>query len=178
MVHLVTLVLFIFLIALCGHTANLADFLFFDGGLSHTLGLNFDDDQMAELMELYGEAGGGLYNSDLSVLGLSMVQLTTGAMLVGIGGFISSGFVTALLWGRRGNGTFLFAIIYGLVHSFMQVYGIVKESSSGWLKLAESSVVDVGEGLQSNGYVHFGVIRYYRAGGTEPALAKWYGTGV
>jgi len=183
-VHFVTLVLFVILIAICGHTANLADYLFFDGGLGKTLGLNFDDDQMAELMELYGEAGGGLINGDYSLLGLSMVQLTTGAMVVGIGGFISSGFVTALLWGRRDNGIFLFAIIYGLGISFMKVYGMVKASSSGWLKLAESSVVDVGEGVQSNGYVQFYMVRYYRAGitdaagggGTEPQLADWYGT--
>jgi ABC-type uncharacterized transport system permease subunit len=81
-VHCVAFVLFILLICLCGHTANVADYLFFDGALSLYLGLSFEDEQMEEIMELYGDAYGGLFDSNLSVLGLNWIQLTTGAALV------------------------------------------------------------------------------------------------
>ena len=85
-VHCVAAIVFVLLIALCGHTANVADALFFDGALSHQFSVNFDDEQMAEAhklsMELYGELYGGMFQSDSSILGLSIVQLTTGAALV------------------------------------------------------------------------------------------------
>ena len=93
----------------------------------------------------------------------------------GIGGFISSGLVTALIWGRRDNGLFFFAIIYGLIVSFMQVYNTVKDASSRWLKLAESTVLDVGEGVRTLGYLAtHGITLYYRPGGHEPRLSDWY----
>lgn len=200
-VHCVAFVLFVFLIALCGHIATVADALLFDGALSHQLGGSWDDnqmDQLAELSELYEELYGGLFSSDTSILGLSIVQLTTGAALVvrtplslrfrtiflhlsdlglaqGIGGFMSSGFVAALIWGRRDNGLFFFAIIYGLIVSFMQVYETVKNSSSAWLKLAESTVLDVGAGARTHGYLAtHSIALYYRAGRREPRLYDWY----
>ena len=82
-VHCVALVLFVFLIALCGHIATVADALFFDGALSHQFGGSWDEKQMdQQLSELYEELYGGLFQSDTSILGLSIVQLTTGAALV------------------------------------------------------------------------------------------------
>jgi len=58
----------------------------------------------------------------------------------------------------------------------MQVYSMVKDSSSAWLKLAESTVLDVGEGVRTNGYLAtYGMSLYYRPGAAEPTLAKWYG---
>jgi hypothetical protein len=82
-VHFVAFILFVFLIALCGHIANVADALFFDGALSHQFGGSWDDKQMdQQLSELYEELYGGLFQSDMSVLGLNIVQLTTGAALV------------------------------------------------------------------------------------------------
>lgn len=84
-VHLVAVVLFVFLIALCGHCAAVADRLLLDDALSNAFAI--DDVQMAEVhqlsMELYGEVYGGLFKSnDLSILGLSTVQLMTGAAVV------------------------------------------------------------------------------------------------
>ena len=97
----------------------------------------------------------------------------------GIGGFISSCFVATLIWGRRDNGLFFFAIIYGLVVSFMQVYETVKNSSSAWLKLAESTVLDVGAGVRTQGYLAtHSMALYYRAGRhAEPRLYDWYSPG-
>lgn len=83
--------------------------------------------------------------------------------------------MTALIWGRRDNGIFFFAIIYGLVVSFMQVYETVKDSSSAWLKLAESNVLDVGVGAHTHGYLAtHSMALYYRAGRHEPRLSGWY----
>jgi hypothetical protein len=73
-------------------------------------------------------------------------QLATGACLVGVAGFLSSGFITALfMGGRRDNGMLIFAVAIGLVTAFVKVYSDVKKLSSSFLAKAESVVVDVGE---------------------------------
>lgn len=95
---------------------------------------------------------------------------------------MSSGFITALIWGRRDNGIFFFAIIYGLIVSFVRVYHAVKDISSAWLKLAESTVLDVGDGVGTHGYLTtHSMALFYRvepAGGHEPRLFDWYNNPV
>ena len=178
-VHFVSLVLFLLLIASCGHLSSVLDYLFFGGGLAGYLtdSLSLDEAQLAELKEIYGEAG--LLSMDqLSLLGLSMAQLTTGAAIVGLAGFVSSGFLYALLWGRRDNGIFIFAVLYGLIHSFIQVYGMVKDRSARWLKMVESTVLDVGDGLVTRAEIdrRYSVAQNYYSGSKhEPALAAYYG---
>ena len=84
--HCVAMVLFLLMIAMCGHIAIVADYLLFDGALSRQFGVDFEDEQIAELhqvsMELYGDLYSGLFQSNASILGLNIVQLMTGAALV------------------------------------------------------------------------------------------------
>ena len=116
----------------------------FDTELSSYFVFDFEDEQLQQLREAYGDVGMAWWEVDTNVLGLNIMQLMTGACVVGVMGFLSSGFITAMLFGRRDGGMLLFAVAIGLITAFFQVYGEVKSISSKWLQKAESTVLDVG----------------------------------
>ena len=181
-VNFVALIIFALIIVLMGYISILLDYAFFDGDLSTYFTPDFNSEQLAEILQaMDAESPSDLWFNQISILGLDFMQLVTGACLVGVTGFVSSGFLGAMIWGRRENGMLLLAILFGLIHSFGKVYGKVKDKSAKLLAMAESQIVDVGQGAppkrpppaDTTPDIGLDICSYYRAG-VEPNLSHYY----